>query len=200
MAKYVDNINIQQTPEGLRIELMDSEKYPMFDAGSATLSEHGMTLLARMSSIIKRMPNYITITGHTDASPLETQREGYSSWELSSDRANAARRFLVRSGIEAERPKRVVGMADKELLVPKEPRNPRNRRLAILLMKGSHILIPESMALPPDAALESTPAAAPEATAPAASETPASSPADAAKADVPEAAPAPESAPPAAAH
>jgi chemotaxis protein MotB len=195
MSKYVDNVNIQQTPEGLRIDLMDSDKYAMFNPGSAQLTEHGMTLLSRMSVIIKRMPNYISITGHTDASPVETDREGYSGWELSSDRANAARRFLVRGGIEAERPKRVVGMADRDLMVPKEPRSPRNRRIAILLMKGSHILIPEGMELPPQvkAAAEAAAATAPDATPAAVSVPESSAPADQAKPQD-EAAPAPEAA------
>jgi chemotaxis protein MotB len=148
MAQYSDNISIEQTPDGLRIDLMDSEKYPMFEPNSANLTQHGQALLARMSTVIKRMPNYITVTGHTDASPVESGREGYSAWELSTDRANAARRFLVRSGIEPERPTKIVGMADKDLLVPGEPRSPRNRRISILLMKGSHLLIPGSAAAP----------------------------------------------------
>ena len=163
MQEYSDNISVTQTPEGLKIDLIDSEKYPMFITGTATLTEHGQLILARMATIIKRMPNYITITGHTDASPVETEREGYSSWELSTDRANTARRFLVRSGIESERPKRVIGMADKELAVPKEPRNPRNRRIAILLMKNSHLLIPEGM----DSGLNSAVDAMPTAETPA---------------------------------
>ncbi len=144
MQKYIDNISVQVTPEGLKIDLIDSDKYPMFAPGSATLSEHGEKILARMTTVIKRMPNYMSLTGHTDGSPAEAGSTTYTNWELSADRANAARRFLVKSGMEQERPKKVTGMGDKELLLPSEPRSPRNRRISIVMLRGSHILIPDA--------------------------------------------------------
>lgn len=144
MQKYVDNVSTQQTPEGLRIDIMDSDKYAMFERTSAVLTTHGQAILGRIASIILKMPNYITITGHTDASPAEAGRLDYSNWELSSDRAQSARRFMLKSGIEAERPKRVVGMADRELYTPADPRGPKNRRIAILMLRDSHILIPDA--------------------------------------------------------
>ena len=147
VKQYVDNISIEQTPEGLKIDIADSDKYSMFEPGSAKLTPDGEKILARMSGIIRRMPNYLSITGHTDGSPAESGRGDYSNWELSSDRANAARRFLIKSGMEAERPKKITGMGDKELLIPNEPRNPRNRRISIIMLRGSHILMPEGSAL-----------------------------------------------------
>jgi chemotaxis protein MotB len=112
----------------------------------------------------------MSLTGHTDASPAETGRVDYTNWELSSDRAQTARRFLTKSGLEAERAKKVVGMADRELYIPQQPRSPKNRRVSIIMLRGSHILIPDG-AVPKEAAPE--PVAAPEAPAPASAAEPA---------------------------
>lgn len=143
LRKYIENISIEQTPEGLKIDLMDSDKYAMYAPNSARLTEHGMAVLREINTIINKMPNYMSITGHTDGSPVEAGGRDYTNWELSSDRAQAARRFLLQAGMERERPKKVVGMADKELLLPSEPRSPRNRRISIIMLRGSHILLPE---------------------------------------------------------
>jgi chemotaxis protein MotB len=158
VKQYAENVSVTNTPEGLRIDITDTDKYPMFERTSPALTEHGQKILAKLSGLINKMPNFMAISGHTDASPAETGRMEYSNWELSADRAHASRRFLVRSGVEAERTKRVTGMADRELFVPSEPRSPRNRRISILMLRGSHILIPES-AVPPTA--QGTPANAP---------------------------------------
>ncbi len=146
--QYADNVMVSQTPEGLRIDIMDSDKYAMFEKASATLTEHGRLILAKMAQILVKMPNFMAIYGHTDASPAETGRADYTNWELSADRAQTARRFLTKSGIEAERTKKVVGMADRELYTPNEPRGPKNRRIALVMLRGSHILIPDG-AVPP---------------------------------------------------
>lgn len=151
MQQYIDNISIEQTPEGLKIDLMDSDKYAMFAPQTALLTEHGKAVLAQINRIIDKMPNYMAITGHTDGSPVESGGRGYSNWELSSDRAQAARRYLMQVGMEPERPKKVVGMADKELLLPSEPRSPRNRRISIIMLRGSHILLPDRAGLRPAA-------------------------------------------------
>jgi chemotaxis protein MotB len=148
MQQYSDNVNVKVTPEGLRIDITDSDKYAMFERGSATLTAHGEKILARMAQIIQKMPNFMAIYGHTDASPAEAGKLDYSNWELSSDRAQSARRFLTKSGIEAERSKKVIGMADRELFTPAEPRGPKNRRIALVMLRGSHILIPDG-AVPP---------------------------------------------------
>jgi chemotaxis protein MotB len=144
VKQYAENVSVRQTPEGLRIDITDSDKYPMFAPASPQLTQHGQIILAKIATLIKKMPNFMAISGHTDASPAETGRIDYTNWELSADRAQSARRFLNRSGIELERTKRVTGMADRELFVPNEPRSPRNRRVSLLMLRGSHILIPES--------------------------------------------------------
>jgi chemotaxis protein MotB len=168
LQQYAENVSVTQTPEGLRIDITDTDKFAMFERSSANLTEHGRTILARMAMLIEKMPNFIAIYGHTDASPAETGKIDYSNWELSADRAQAARRFLTKSGIEAERTKKVTGMADRELFTPSEPRGPKNRRIAIVMLRGSHILIPDS-AVPPSApnAMELPAAIAPAAVAPA---------------------------------
>jgi len=156
LQQYSDNISVTQTPEGLRIDITDNDKYAMFEKSTAALTEHGRTILTRMGELIKKMPNYMSIAGHTDASPAETGRADYSNWELSADRAQAARRFLTKAGLEGERPKKILGMADKELFTPAEPRGPKNRRISLVMLRGSHILIPD-MVMPKDVAPE-TPA------------------------------------------
>ena len=151
LQQYAENISVSQTPDGLRIDVTDSDKYAMFEKAGATLTTHGQIILGRMALLVKKMPNYMAITGHTDASPAETGSKEYTNWELSADRAQSARRYLLKSGIEPERPRRVVGMADKELFTPNEPRGPKNRRISLLMIRGSHILIPDA-AVRPDAA------------------------------------------------
>lgn len=172
MQQYAENISVAQTPEGLRIDISDSDKYGMFERTSAELTEHGRAILARIAQLIKKMPNFMSITGHTDASPAEAGGRDYTNWELSADRAQAARRFLIRAGVEPERPKKIVGMADKELVTPSQPRGPKNRRISIVMLRGSHILVP-------DAVVPQRPVEAPKVEAPAAAE-PAAAPAPAA--------------------
>lgn len=185
LAQYIDNISVSQTPEGLRIDITDNDKFAMFEPQSDRLTLHGQTILTRMAALVKRMPNLMAIYGHTDASPVEAGNAEYTNWELSADRAQSARRFLLKNGIETERPKKIIGMADKELFTPKEPRGPKNRRISLVMLRGSHILIPDAslpnglapgaptaVTLPPVAGSRLAPAAdAPEA-APAPAPTP----------------------------
>ena len=152
VQNFRENIFLEQTPEGLKIEVMDSGKYPMFIPGKPDLTPEGQAILGKLIPIIKQLPNYMTITGHTDASPLDNSNANYTNWELSGDRANAARRFFIKSGVEPERPKRVIGMADREPLDKEDPRNPKNRRITIIMLKGSHIALPDGAFGTPGAA------------------------------------------------
>ncbi|MES2985323.1 MAG: flagellar motor protein MotB [Pseudomonadota bacterium] len=170
MKQYQENIAVSQSPEGLKIDITDSDKHAMFEKGTSTLTDAGRAILTKITSLIKKMPNYISITGHTDASQLEAGQANYTNWELSSDRAQSARRFLLKAGVEMERPKKVVGMADRELYTPQEPRGPRNRRITIIMLRGSHILIPDAALSSPK---ESAPAVEAPVTAPAAAAAPA---------------------------
>jgi chemotaxis protein MotB len=142
LRELSDNIIVEQTPEGLKIELRDSDKHPLFKAGQKDLTKNGQLLLAAMRKLIARLPNFISITGHTDASGHAKQTSSYTNWELSADRANAARRFLLKSGMQPRRVRKIVGMGSSELLDPEDPRNPRNRRISVILLRGTHLALP----------------------------------------------------------
>ena len=131
-----ENLIVERTPEGLRIQLVDQEKNAMFPLGSAEMSDPAKKLMGLVVQAVQRLPNQITITGHTDATPFaRSGSAGYGNWELSSDRANASRRALVQGGLPAERVARVVGMADREPLLADQPASPRNRRISIVLLR-----------------------------------------------------------------
>lgn len=138
MKDLAQNVLIKITPEGLQIDVLDSDKHPMFNAGTANLSPFGQTILAKISKIIERLPNYIAISGHTDAEPLNARGGSYTNWELSAERANTARRFISTKGIHEERIQRVLGRAATELLFPEDKLSPMNRRVTLLLLRGNH--------------------------------------------------------------
>ena len=140
LNEFADNIIVEQTPEGLKIQVIDSDKNSMFEPGTANLSAFGRTMLAEMSKVINVMPNFISITGHTDGVPFN--KNGYSNWELSMDRANSARRYLLKIGMSSQRVSKMQGRADRDPLLPIDPDNARNRRIEIILLKGSHMFVP----------------------------------------------------------
>ena len=140
LREFTENIIMEQTPEGLKIELRDDDKHPMFEPGSVNISQFGEKILAAMAPLIKKMPNHISVTGHTDASPFNAKRN-YGNWELSADRANSARRFLISQDLSENRVAKVVGRASHELILPEDPTSPRNRRIEIILLRGSHITL-----------------------------------------------------------
>ncbi len=153
LKDFKNNIMVQDTPEGLKIDMIDDQKKPMFLPGGAVLTDAGKKVLDSMANIIIKTPNNIVITGHTDAGVATNPQ--YTNWELSADRANAVRRFLVTTQLERERVMKVVGLADRELLTPEDPSSPRNRRVTILLMRGSYFRDPK--AAPTGRALLSVP-------------------------------------------
>jgi chemotaxis protein MotB len=134
LSNLADNLLIDRTPEGLRIQLVDQDKNSMFALGSAEMAEPAKKLMALVVQAVQKLPNKILVTGHTDASPYQGGRN-YGNWELSSDRANASRRELLRGGLAPERIAKVVGMADRDPLFPKEPLSARNRRISIVLLR-----------------------------------------------------------------
>lgn len=129
-----DQILIDQTPEGLRIQVIDKEGRPMFAVGGATMLPTTEKLFQKVGNIIKDLPNEISIRGHTDGRPYPAGAT-YTNWELSADRANTSRRKLLDAGFPAERINNVVGKADTEHLLPKEPLNDSNRRISMILLK-----------------------------------------------------------------
>jgi len=145
LNKLKNNIQVEQTPEGLKIDLIDDPKKPMFAAGGATLSDAGKKAIDSMANIIAKTTNQIAIIGHTDAAG-PTANPRYTNWELSADRANAARRALATTQLESDRVVKIIGLADRELLVKDDPSNPRNRRVTVILLRGSYSRDPNSVA------------------------------------------------------
>ncbi len=154
LEPFKDQLLLDITPEGIRIQIVDAQNRPMFDVGSARLRDYTQAILHELAPYLSSVPNRISITGHTDARPYPGQ--GYSNWELSADRANAARRALVTSGLPDEKIARVVGLASSVLFDRANPQSPINRRISIVIMT-KHA---EEEALKTDVA-NVTPAAAP---------------------------------------
>lgn len=130
-----DNVLIDVTPEGVRIQLVDEENMSMFASGSSQLAVKSEILMALVADAIKDTPQKIRISGHTDAKPFASGT--VTNWELSSERANASRRALVKGGLKSERIQSVVGLADTDILVKDDPFSPQNRRISITLLKES---------------------------------------------------------------
>jgi chemotaxis protein MotB len=128
-----DSLLVEDTPEGLHIQLVDQEGRSMFPPGSKHPYERTYRLLAKMAPVLRKLPNRIAITGHTDASKTY-ERPGYSHWDLSSDRAGAARRILAENGVPDDRFYSITGRADAEPLFPEDPFLAANRRISILIM------------------------------------------------------------------
>ena len=139
LKNLADNLIIDRTPEGLRIQIVDQEKRSMFPLGSAQMADTAQKLMALVAMVVQKLPNKVSISGHTDATPYAFGRN-YSNWELSADRANASRRELIGDGVSAERIEKVVGLADRDLLVPDDPRSPRNRRISIVLLREAKLV------------------------------------------------------------
>lgn len=127
-----NQIQITITPEGLRIELLETKDGTFFDTGSAALNQHGRELLVMLAGQLGGVPNRLSIEGHTDAQPYAS-KEGYGNWELSADRANAARRVMQTSGLRNDQVSQVRGYADQKLRVPDNPMDPSNRRISLIV-------------------------------------------------------------------
>ncbi len=127
------HIMIEETPEGLHIQLIDQEARSMFPSGSSKPYEHTRKLLAAMAPIVKRLPNRMRITGHTDAN-RHYEAPGLSLWDLAADRAQEARTILSENGVPHDRFFEVGGKADVEPLFPEDPYLAANRRISILIM------------------------------------------------------------------
>ena len=128
------NLKIDQTEDGIRIQLLDQEKVSMFPSGSAVMDPRSKELLAKVAEVVKSLPNRIEISGHTDAKPYPGGHD-YTNWELSADRANASRRVLVGAGINVDRLQKIEGRADTDPFVKADPFDPQNRRISIVLLR-----------------------------------------------------------------
>jgi len=141
LAELSKNIIIDQTPEGLRIQLVDQEGRSMFNTGSAQPNDRAKLLLRAISKVINQLPNRISIYGHTSANAGGAKAEG--DWTLSAGRADASRRILQGAGVDADRVYQVSGKAASEPLYPDDPALPGNRRIAIVLLREAPVLPPD---------------------------------------------------------
>ena len=136
LQPFANQIIVDRTQEGLRIQIIDRDKFSMFPSGGATPYERARDLLILIGKVIARLPNNISVSGHTDGSQFATGSHR-DNWTLSTERANISREYLVQAGVEDKRIARVVGMADREPFVPNDAKDPRNRRISIVLLRQS---------------------------------------------------------------
>ena len=130
LAGMKDQVEMTVTGEGLRIELMESEAGTFFQTGSAKPSDNGGEMLTKLAAELGKLPNKILVEGHTDTRPFASDNN-YSNWELSVDRANAARRLMQGHGLKGDQVTQVRGFADQRLRNPKDPENASNRRISL---------------------------------------------------------------------
>jgi len=133
LKPFKDQLMLDISPEGLRIQILDAQNRPMFDIGSSRLKNYTNDILREVTGYLKTVPNRLSITGHTDATPYAGVT-GFTNWDLSTDRANAARRALEGAGLELDRISRVVGLGSSVLFDKENPRSPVNRRISIVVM------------------------------------------------------------------
>ena len=138
LAPLASSLLVDNTPEGIRIQVMDQDKVDMFSPGSANLFPRSKELLMQIAKVIRKMPNKLSITGHTDPSTA-VDPSGYTNWELSSDRALATRRALLEGGMDDRQINKVVGVSDREPIDRAQIRSPRNRRVSIVLLRAENV-------------------------------------------------------------
>ena len=154
LEPFKDQLLLDITPEGIRIQIVDAQNRPMFDVGSARLRDYTTAILRELAPYLDSVPNRVSVTGHTDIRPYPSTN-GYTNWELSADRANAARRALTAGGLPDDKVSRVVGLSSSVLFDKQNPQNPINRRISIVVMTKQA----EEAALKTDVAAEVPPPA-----------------------------------------
>lgn len=133
LKDFANQIVIDRTPEGLRIQIIDRDKFSMFPSGSSVPYERARDLIMLVGKVVARLPNNISITGHTDSKPFSAF-SARDNWSLSTERANVSRQYVVAAGVDEKRIARVSGLADREPFT-NNPEDPRNRRLSIVLLR-----------------------------------------------------------------
>ena len=134
LSEFKEQIKLEITQEGLRIQIIDNKNMPMFKLASSETEPEIRVILRALAPDINKLPNRITINGHTDGRPYPPNRKGYSNWELSSDRANAARHELNTGGLDESKVLRITGLADSVAYNPNDFMDPMNRRISIIVM------------------------------------------------------------------
>jgi chemotaxis protein MotB len=146
--KLKDNIEMTITPEGLRIELLESAMGTFFQSGVAAPTDSGKDILIKLAQELGKLPNKVSIEGHTDSKPFAAHGT-YGNWELSTDRANMARRLMQANGIGEQQVTQVRGYADQRLRKPSDPTDPSNRRISVIVQYPNPALHPAGA--PPEA-------------------------------------------------
>lgn len=149
LQEFKDQLLIDITDEGLRIQIVDRSGRPMFDSGRAELKYYSQDILFELAKTLASVDNKLSITGHTDSTPF-SGRPGYTNWELSADRANTARRALVAGGVLPEQIARVVGLSDSVLFDKDDPTAPVNRRISIIVLNKKTVDDIQNSAARPD--------------------------------------------------
>jgi chemotaxis protein MotB len=134
LKQFKNQLLIDITEEGLRIQIVDEQNRPMFALSKADLQPYTRDILLEIGKALNDVPNKISLSGHTDATPYASGEKGYSNWELSADRANASRRALIAGGMDESKVLRVVGLSSAVLFDKKDAFNPINRRISIIVM------------------------------------------------------------------
>lgn len=134
LAQLRKQLRMDLVADGLRIQIVDDQGRPMFDAGSSRVKEYMRELLRSMGRLLDESNTRVLLSGHTDASPYSGGERGYSNWELSADRANASRRELLAGGLREDRVVRVMGMGSSVPYDAADPLSPLNRRISILVL------------------------------------------------------------------
>jgi chemotaxis protein MotB len=133
LTPLAKQLSIDLTPQGLRVQIRDADRRPMFATGSVEPNNEARALLLRLIPILQKLPEQVSVAGYTDAAPYSGTGRG--NWDLSTERANATRRLLVEGGLAETRIKDVTGHADRDLLLPADPLAAANRRIAIVLLR-----------------------------------------------------------------
>lgn len=149
LKQLSSSLLVDETSEGLRIQIIDQEGLAMFPRGSSAMYTHTRKVFELVAQVIVEMPQQIAISGFTDSTKY-SGRTDYGNWELSADRANATRRVLIEKGLSSDRIARVVGKADMEPLLPDDPTNAKNRRISLILLRGTGYQPPPPPILKPE--------------------------------------------------
>ena len=134
LSKFKNQLLLDITTDGLRVQIIDEQNRPMFNSSKAELQPYAKQILQELGRMFNGVTNKISLSGHTDATPYPNGEKSYSNWELSADRANASRRELVAGGMDEAKLLRVVGLSSASLFDKKNPLNPTNRRISIIIM------------------------------------------------------------------
>jgi chemotaxis protein MotB len=134
LKEFRNQIRVEVTPDGLRIQIVDDFNRPMFDLGGAKVKSYMREILHEIGKVLNDVDAKLALTGHTDSAPYAGGQRSYSNWELSADRANASRRELIAGGMDPQKIVRVVGLADSSPLNKDDSRDPLNRRISIIVM------------------------------------------------------------------